>query len=199
MDRDDKQAEVVGTTDGIENSGPISRLFRAAKNSTQLTTTLAIAGIMATIVVGAITAYYPAPWDLIFGKKIRVKGPAIDAAPQNEDYPHSFDELYTYEVTEGHLLIGLKTIRVEFTLKAKHKDGTIQYGKVKGKGRYISDVGYILYDAYNAGRSSETWSGVMLLNVTNEGPIKGYFLTENTLANGRFLMGTLTLERADAI
>lgn len=103
--------------------------------------------------------------------------------------------VFKYELTEGWLAFQGDRVRVEMSFETTDLDRETAPCHVLGEGPFRGNVGYVTYRGWNARYPEETWTGLLMLDVTVDGPISGWFLTGNPQQNGRFLFGELSLVR----
>ncbi|MCP4544852.1 MAG: hypothetical protein GY835_00140 [bacterium] len=172
---------------------------------------LTVAGIfvgfllgVGSIAVTIYTAYFPVPpkW-MVDRREIPMTGSGRDLSPvemnvgaTDLDAFRKFNAIYRYEVPQGKITLFDKTAELEFDMIAINNETQAEFpGKVKGRGTYDSDIAYIVYSAHNVGTPHEEWTGLFLLDITAEGPVKGYFFTEDTTESGFLIFGEMTFRR----
>lgn len=153
-----------------------------------------ILSISSTALIGVI-GVYPVIAKLLSHEIIVIDGNGKDVSPVRDEY-NKFDENYSYRVLDGVIELGMwQQVRVSLTLTAIDAKGQPVYKSwLTGSGEFNGNTAYIRYTC-TMPSSSMHWSGVMIMTIPIEGHIEIYFISENTRQVGRYLMGTLSLER----
>lgn len=172
---------------------------------------------VASIIIGLFTLLYHLygfPLNLI-GRKHYCHGQGYDFyeltakyRKGREVFENDFNEDFRREKIHSYLYHDIKITRtyskiyMQGHMTAIEPNGTLRESDFKGKGEFISgsnNVAVINIKNYRkSNKETVWWNCIYFLRFTATSTIEGYWLTQDTEKNGRFVMGRFTFSRGDS-
>lgn len=173
---------------------------------------------VAAIVIGILTLLYHLygfPLNMI-GRKYHCQGEGYDFYELfgkhrsgdelfENDFQRDFKrkKVHTYLYRDITIIKTSKKIYIKGHMTAIEPNGTFRESDFKGKGEFLSDsndIAVINIKNYRKDKDDYVWwNCVYFLRFTATSKIDGYWFTQDTEKNGRFVMGRFIFGRNDSI
>lgn len=174
--------------------------------------------LLAELIVLVITSFFAIMYHLygfplnLIGKKSYCNGEGYDfynlSGKYREkenllkiDFKDDFkrDKLHTYLYKNITITKTYSKIYIKGHMSAIEPDGTVRESIFKGKGEFLSgsaDVACVNVKNYRETKDEKvSWNCVYFLRFSTTSAIEGYWITQDTEKNSRFVMGNFSFKR----
>lgn len=104
-------------------------------------------------------------------------------------------ELNTYEIENGVLKIRDGKVKMKCSMRVRPERGASYMGYLKARGSCKKGTAYCIYTGTHDfdQKSPFRWNGLMILKISEDGSIRGYWISEELVHHSVFAFGDIAL------